>query len=53
MKPPTYHCGLCQRTVEVKPGGRGFPPDRARKRLFALCEAAGCPCEPRYVAGIA
>lgn len=49
---PTVTCGLCGRVQAVRPDGRGFPPDIARRRLRKLCEAAGCGCDPQYLAGI-
>ncbi len=48
---PTVTCGLCGQEMIVKPDGRGFPPDIARRRLRKECQAAGCPCEPVYTAG--
>jgi len=50
---PTYACRLCGWTVTVRPDGRGFPPDIAKRRLQRLCKADGCPCEPQYRAGLA
>lgn len=49
---PTQTCQLCGRVVVVRESGRGFPPDTAKRKLQKLCSAAGCPCEPRYRAGI-
>lgn len=49
---PTVTCQLCSRQVVVQPDGRGFPPDIAKRKLRKLCKAAGCPCEPSYLAGI-
>lgn len=48
---PTYACRLCGWTVTVRPDGRGFPPDIAKRKLKRLCKADGCECEPTYQAG--
>jgi hypothetical protein len=52
MNEPTQTCQLCGRVEVVRPDGRGFPPDIAKRRLRKQCKAAGCPCEPTYLAGI-
>lgn len=49
---PTQTCTLCGRSIVVTPDGRGFPPDIARNKLQKLCRSSGCPCEPRYRAGL-
>ena len=41
-------CKLCNRTEQVVPDGRGFPPDIAKRRLKKWCNAYGCPSEPAY-----
>jgi len=52
MSQPTQTCQLCGRAETVVPDGRGFPPDIAKRKLQKWCKANGCPCEPRYQAGI-
>ena len=52
MTEPTVTCALCERSVIVRPDGRGFPPDIAKRKLRKLCKAEGCQCEPVYRAGI-
>ena len=47
---PTVTCTLCGRHRVVLPDGRGFPPDIAKRKLRKECAAAGCPCNPRYLA---
>jgi hypothetical protein len=49
---PTVTCRLCKRRQVVNPDGRGFPPDIAKRKLRKVCQAAGCPCEPIYRAGV-
>lgn len=48
---PTQTCLKCGRSVIVKPDGRGFPPDIARRRLERMCKEAGHACESQYQAG--
>lgn len=48
---PVQRCGFCGRIEVVRPDGRGFPPDIAKRRLVKACGAAGCPCFPEYRAG--
>ena len=50
---PQQQCVLCGRVEIVKPDGRGFPPDIAKRRLVKNCRARGCPCNPKYTAGFA
>lgn len=50
---PQQQCALCGRVEIVKPDGRGFPPDIAKRRLVKECRLNGCPCDPQYTAGIA
>lgn len=55
MKPnpqPTYTCGVCGRTMVVRPDGRGFPPDITKRKLIRECADNGHKAEPRYQAGI-
>jgi hypothetical protein len=49
---PTVTCMLCGRWRIVVPDGRGFPPDIAKRKLAKECQAADCPCVPKYRAGI-
>jgi hypothetical protein len=53
MSQPTQTCALCGRSVVVVPDGRGFPPDIAERKLVRACKAAGCKCQPQYLAGLA
>lgn len=50
---PVYTCTLCGNKQAVRPDGRGFPPDIAKRKLQKQCKAKGCPCEPQYRAGFA
>jgi hypothetical protein len=50
---PTQECLLCGNVEVVRPDGRGFPPDIAKRRLQRRCKAQGCLCDPKYTAGIA
>jgi hypothetical protein len=52
MSEPAMTCTLCGRRQVVRPDGRGFPPDIAKRKLRKLCNAAGCRCDPVYRAGI-
>lgn len=52
MTEPTQTCQECGRVEVVRPDGRGFPPDIAKRRLKKRCVAAGCPSDPRYLAGM-
>lgn len=52
MSEPRQMCKLCGRVEAVRFHDRGFPPDAATRRLKRKCKAAGCPCEPRYIAGV-
>lgn len=45
---PTMTCLVCGRVIIVKPQGRGFPPETARRKLVKACTAAGCDCQPQY-----
>jgi hypothetical protein len=53
MTQPTQTCLLCGRVEVVRMDGRGFPPDIAKRRLRKRCAEAGCPCDPKYLAGFA
>ena len=52
MSQPTQTCQLCGAVEVVRMDGRGFPPDIAKRRLQKACKARGCPCEPKYRAGV-
>jgi hypothetical protein len=52
MSEPTQTCKACGRSVVVRPGGRGFPPDSAARRLAKMCKEAGHKSDPRYLAGV-
>lgn len=52
MSQPTQTCRLCGAVEVVRPDGRGFPPDIAKRRLKRRCKANGCPSEPTYRAGL-
>jgi hypothetical protein len=49
---PTQTCETCGRVEVVRPDGRGFPPDIAKRRLQRACKAAGHASRPQYRAGI-
>lgn len=51
MMAPTVTCQTCGRCLEVKPDGRGFPPDIAKRKLAKLCKDAGHVSDPKYMAG--
>ncbi len=51
MSEPTVTCSLCRRQMVVRPDGRGFPPDIAKRKLRKVCKEAGCSCDPVYQAG--
>jgi hypothetical protein len=48
---PIQKCWTCGDFEIVKPDGRGFPPDIAKRRLVKRCKAKGCKHEIRYHAG--
>lgn len=52
MSEPTQTCLRCGRVEIVRPDGRGFPPDIAKRKLRKACKENGCPCEPQYRAGL-
>ena len=52
MSQPTQTCRLCGLVEVVRPDGRGFPPDIAKRRLAKRCAADGCPSDPQYRAGL-
>lgn len=49
---PIQTCMVCGNVEAVRPDGRGFPPDIAKRRLKKQCKAVGCPCDPQYRAGL-
>lgn len=51
MSEPTVTCELCGRRQVVRPDGRGFPPDIAKRKLKKICMANGCASRPAYRAG--
>lgn len=51
MSEPTQTCQVCGDVEVVRPDGRGFPPDIAKRRLAKRCREAGHKCEPKYLAG--
>ena len=52
MSEPTQTCRVCGVSVAVRPDGRGFPPDIAKRKLAKSCEARGHKADPVYRAGI-
>lgn len=52
MSQPTQTCTTCGDVEVVRPDGRGFPPDIAKRRLAKRCQANGHTCTPAYLAGI-
>lgn len=48
---PTQTCQVCGDVEVVRPDGRGFPPDIAKRRLARRCKMKGHESEPRYLAG--
>jgi hypothetical protein len=48
---PIQVCLECGDKEVVRPDGRGFPPDIAKRRLAKRCRAAGHVCDPQYRAG--
>lgn len=51
MSEPTQTCQTCGDVEVVRPDGRGFPPDIAKRKLANRCKAAGHVCNPQYRAG--
>lgn len=49
---PTWQCQRCREYEVVTPGGRGFPPLAAKKRLVKRCKTRGHVCRPVYQAGV-
>jgi hypothetical protein len=49
---PNQRCEECGRIVIVRPDGRGFPPDIAKRQLAKQCKKAGHVSRPIYQAGI-
>ena len=52
MTEPTQTCTTCGAVEIVRPDGRGFPPDIAKRKLAKRCKAAGHTSTPRYLAGL-
>lgn len=53
MADPVYFCtnNDCENVEVVRPDGRGFPPDIAKRKLTKRCKADGHECEPKYRVG--
>ncbi len=49
---PRQTCQRCGLVEVVRPDGRGFPPDIAKRSLAKRCAESGCPSEPQYTAGV-
>lgn len=52
MSSPTQTCQVCGDVEVVRPDGRGFPPDIAKRKLVKRCKAKGHTCQPQYLAGV-
>ena len=52
MSSPQQQCLECGDVEVVRPDGRGFPPDIAKRRLAKRCKASGHTCRPQYTAGL-
>ncbi len=52
MAQPLQRCEVCGDIEIVKPDGRGFPPDIARRRLQKRCHAKGHACRSIYTPGL-
>lgn len=52
MSEPTQTCQACGLVEVVRPDGRGFPPDIAKRRLAKRCAALGHASVPTYRAGM-
>lgn len=50
--PATQTCQECGAVEVVRPDGRGFPPDIAKRRLAKRCRQAGHVSRPTYRAGL-
>lgn len=48
---PQQRCLVCGDVEIVRPDGRGFPPDIAKRRLIKRCRESGHTCQPKYTAG--
>ena len=48
MSEPTQTCRVCGVSVAVRPDGRGFPPDIAKRKLAKYCAARGHKSDPVY-----
>lgn len=53
MSEPTQTCLICGDVEVVRPDGRGFPPDIAKRRLAKRCSQRGHKSDPAYLAGLA
>jgi len=49
---PRQKCEKCGRIETVKPDGRGFPPDIAKRKLAKRCERDGHHSQPIYTPGL-
>lgn len=52
MSQPTQTCTTCGAIEIVRPDGRGFPPDIAKRRLAKRCTALGHTSTPVYRAAL-
>lgn len=52
MSEPRQTCLVCGDYEVVRPDGRGFPPDIAKRRLAKRCKAAGHTSKPKYSVGL-
>lgn len=52
MSEPQQRCEVCGDVEVVRPDGRGFPPDIAKRKLAKRCKAKGHTCQPTYTAGV-
>ena len=52
MSSPTQTCTTCGDVEVVRPDGRGFPPDIAKRKLAKRCKEAGHKSTPEYLAGL-
>jgi hypothetical protein len=51
MTSPQQKCLECGDIEIVRPDGRGFPPDIAKRKLAKRCKEKGHDCRPQYTAG--
>lgn len=52
MSDPIQTCTICGDTETVRPDGRGFPPDIAKRKLAKRCKAKGHTTIAQYTAGL-